>query len=269
MLWKIALGTLLLIVLGVQSDSSQAVGPAYPNRSDYRIKGIESDFWPDYDEIAGNNAGGIAMNLIWTNWESTVKAPPCTTGYVAYDGHCFKIHTATDNAIRTWAAKGLIVTAIVYGVPQWARTGRVCTPVQPGFEMFCAPNNPADYARFVGMLAKRYDGLNGNGRIADFVIHNEVNTNDWFDVGCGQGTPCNVTAWLDTYAGNFNAAYDQVKLHQSAAKVMISLDQHFGQEYDRLSATNPLLSVKTFLSGFASRVGTRQWNVAFIHTHRI
>src|SRR5262249_39993323 len=128
---------------------------------------------------------------------------------------------------------------------------------------FCAPVNAADYGRFAGMLARRYDGLSGHGRIADFVIHNEVNSNDWFDIGCGQGTACDTYAWIQTYADSYNAAYDAVLAAQPAAKVLVSLEHHFGKTFDAPSAASPLLSGETFLTGFAGKVGGRAWRVAY------
>ena len=204
------------------------------------------------------------MNIVWDIWEPVFKAPPCGGNEVEYDGHCFRIHTGADEAIREWTARGVIVTAIVYGTPEWARIGNTgCSPISPAFERFCTPDDPADYGRFAGMIAQRYDGLHGNGRIADFVIHNEVNSNIWWDIGCGQGVPCDQDAWIQSYVDNYAAAYDLIKTYQSEAKVLLSFEHHFDYDYDRPSDDNAMLSVKTFLETFHQRIGDRDWMVAY------
>jgi hypothetical protein len=247
--------------LNGQADCLDAI--PYPERSVWEIKAIQPDFWPSHDEISGNLAGGIAVNLVWAEWEPAAQAPPCAGHQEEYGGRCFNINAAWDDTIRDYTDRGLVVTGVLYGVPAWARIS-ACSPVAPGFEIFCAPANSADYGRFVGMIARRYDGRHGHGRVADFVIHNEVNANDWYDVGCGQGLgACDTNTWLDRYAADWNAAYDAVRAEQDTGKVFISLEHHFDARWDTPGAVNPLLSGQTFLSGFAARVGARVWRVAY------
>ncbi len=235
----------------------------YPTRTAYRIKALQPDFWPSYDEIVGNNTGGVAMNLLWTGWEPSRRAPPCGAD-VEFDGHCFTVDAAVDTAIREWTLRGVVVTAVVYGSPAWSRTAHPCDPPSPGFAIFCTPDDAADYARFVRMIARRYDGRHDHGRIADFVIWNEVNANDWFNPGCGRASgPCAADAWIAAYATLYSAAYDAVAAEQPTARVLTSFDHHFGTAFDAPAAASPLLSVQTFLLGFAPRVAPREWRVAY------
>ncbi len=250
----------------VAQDVGTDLGPPlpYPTRGGYRVKALQPDYWPDLDEVVGNNTGGVAFNLLWAEWEPARRSESgCTApNEIAFDGRCFTIPAHVDGAIRAYSARGLAVTGVLYGTPAWARGP--CTPPTPGFAIFCAPTAPRDFGRFVQLLARRYDGRRGHGRVVDFVIWNEVNANDWFDIGCGNGgPPCDPARWIASYSALFNAAYDGVMAEQPTARVLISLEHHFGASLDAPSTERPILSGETFLRGFAPQVAPRAWRVAY------
>jgi hypothetical protein len=229
----------------------------YPTRKS--IKGLQPDFW-NASEIIGNEVAGVAMNLVWETWQPT-KTGSCGGGQVAYDGVCYTIEAGTASTIKTYSDAGVVVTAVVYGVPPWAR--RACSGVVADY--FCAPTDAgsADYGRFAGFLAWYFNGSNGHGRIADFVVHNEVNASEWFNYGCTKGT-CNVDTWASVYAQSFNAAYDAVKREQPNAKILFSFEHHFGSSFDSmLNNTHPVVSAQTFLGKLIPKVGTRDWRIAW------
>ncbi len=239
----------------------------YPKRTAMRIKAIQPDFWPKRVELIGNNTGGIAVNFVWAHWQPQVSKPPCKAGWFGHEGVCFKLNKHVADEVAAYSKAGVLVTGIFWGVPAWARIAdKDCSPAgnDPGFKVFCKPKDPKQFGRFVGAIAKRFGGLSGHGRVVDFVIHNEVNSNTWFDIGCGHGKPCNTKQWLDDYAANYNAAYDAVAKYQPDARVLISLEHHWDpKKYDKPAAKDPVLSGQTFLLGFSKRVGQRKWRVAY------
>jgi len=235
---------------------------AYPTRGAYDLKGVTSFFGTaDTDELLPTLGIG-RLDTVWATFEPEVVTPPCPAGHALYDGHCFRIDPAAEDTIRRFTEAGLPVMAITFGTPAWARTDKVCDPFNAWHDVFCSPDDPADFARFVGFLADRYDGTHGVGRITDFVVQNEVNLNQWFNIGCGKGIPCDLGAWVAEYAELYNRAYDAIRAHQPRAKVLIPLTQHFEPSLDAPNATHPSYSVKTFLPPVVARLGDREWAIA-------
>lgn len=238
---------------------SNTVANTYPTRKS--IKGLQPDF-QDINQVIGNETHGVAMNLVWETWQPT-QTGNCGGGQVKYDGNCFNIEPNTANTIKAYSDAGVVVTAVIYGVPAWAR--RACNNNIITAPYFCAPTEQGakDYGRFVGFLANYFNGEQGHGRIADFVIHNEVNASEWFNPGCQKGT-CNIDTWTTVYAQSWNAAYDYARQEQKNAKVLISFTHFFGSTFDsQINNTRPIVSAETFLKYLIPKLGNRDWRIAW------
>ncbi|CAF0971013.1 unnamed protein product [Didymodactylos carnosus] len=141
----------------------------YPVRSTYGVKAIQSDFW-NLTEVVGSGAGGIALNFDWSTHQWNQKFAPCTGSDIQYEGQCFT--SPRDDYAKAVTDQNLTITAILISSPPWSRKQNVnCTIA---LKSFCAPDNSADFGRWAGFLAWRFNGANGHGRITEFVIMNEI-----------------------------------------------------------------------------------------------
>ena len=163
----------LLIIILFQNihtrDKSFFDKRQYPNRKS--IKGLQPDFQP-IGQIIGNSVHTVAMNFVWAHWQPSLKKGTCSSNEYNFEGFCYTLSQNMINVISTYTQSEVMVTGIFYGVPSWAR--RSCSvAVDP---IFCAPTDEGSYyyALFVKFIAFYFNGENGNGRVSDFVIHNEV-----------------------------------------------------------------------------------------------
>ena len=230
----------------------------YPTRKS--IKGLQPDF-QDTNQVIGNEVHGVAFNFVWETWQPTLTSN-CASGQVKYQGYCFTPQQSHINQIRTYTNAKVVVTGVLYGVPSWAR--RSCSGAVVA-QIFCAPTDEGSkyYGLFTGFIAWYFNGQNGNGRVADFVIHNEVNAVEWFNYGCSAGN-CNIDTWTSIYADSWNSAYDHIKNEQSAAKVLISFEHDFFNDLDyHKNDYHVVYSVETFLKYLIPKLGNREWRLAY------
>lgn len=230
----------------------------YPTRKS--IKGLQPDF-QQIDQIYGNEVHGVAMNFVWANWQPYLKQSPCSDGETLFEGYCYIIDAQLVNVIKTYTAQKVVVTGVIYGTPSWCR--RKCSIATA--DIFCAPTKEGStyFGLFTKFIAYLFNGENGNGRVADFVIHNEVNSIDWFNFGCDSGN-CDVGEWTTIYSQSWNAAYDQIRKEQKKAKVLISFEHSFFKELDYLvKEKHAVISVETFLENLIPKLGNREWRLAF------
>lgn len=241
----------------------KAASLPYPPFNPHDIKTIGPEGWGDRDQLADAGIGGVKFNLIWSQWQPKPNLNPNDPNTFTYDGQVWRVSSSREKQIRWYTDRGIKVTAVIYGTPEWARKKNTANvgSVPLVDEKFIAPDNPEDFARFAGMLARRFNGANGNGRIVNFVVQNEVNALDWYNPGCGAASaPCSIPDRINSYAEIFNLTYDRIVAEQEHARVMFSFDHHFGMAY----ATNERFSsAQQFIEALDPMVGDRQWRLAF------
>lgn len=234
----------------------------YPTRDPFSIKAVYTDFWPNRNELLNANIGGVSVNLVWAHWEPEQQAPPCRANTFSYQNRCYQLSQQADDQIKYWSRQGKNVTAIIWGVPVWARDEH-CVSTLSDRSLFCSTAGASHFGQFAGMLANRYSAANSSGFIDDYVIHNEVNMFEWYNHRCSAGQTCQLQPWIDNYANNFNAAYDRIKAENSAAKIFVPFAHQFASQFDNLQADRPLISVQSFVRQFNARTADRQWKIAY------
>ncbi|CAF1221216.1 unnamed protein product [Adineta steineri] len=231
----------------------------YPQRSVYGIKAIQPDDWK-IEDFTGNGVGGVVINLVWAAYQPEEKRAPCSSNEVDYDGYCFI--PADEAAIKLYTSQQFMVTGILLVPPFWARKSN--TNCRQANQNFCAPDNPIAFGRFAGFIAWYFNGQNNHGRITEFVIMNEVNAAEWYNVGCRDGVACEIDKWVTNYAQVYTSAYDAIRHEQVQAPVLISFEHHFDSSLDKyINNSSPIISAHTFLRKLVPQLDNRQWALAY------
>lgn len=235
----------------------------YPPFNSHDIKSIGPSGWRNRDELVQAGVGDVIFNQLWSSWQPSQNLSLRDPNTFEYDNQVWRIDPVREKQIRWYSSRGINVTAVLYGTPEWARKNntRKVGNVPLIHPKFIAPDNAQDFARYVGMIARRFNGANDNGRVVNFVIQNEVNAIDWFNPGCGKDDhPCTIDDRIRSYADIFNQSYDRIKAEQPDAKVFMSFDHHFGKEfYDK----ERFASAQQFITRLAPLVAPREWRLAF------
>ncbi|OED39997.1 hypothetical protein AB833_12445 [Chromatiales bacterium (ex Bugula neritina AB1)] len=246
-----------------RQSSLQSADLPYPPFNSHDIKAIGPDGWPNRDQIVDAGAGGVIFNMLWSQWQPRPDLSLNDPNTFEYDGMVWQTEPVREKQIRWYSQRGIKVTAVLYGTPDWARRENTAKAgdVHIISPKFIAPDNPSRFAQFTGMIAKRFNGANGNGRIVNFIVQNEVNSLDWYNPGCGADAfPCTVDDRIESYANLFNLSYDRIIAEQSNARVLFSFDHHFGLQYKQAPRFS---SARHFIEQLAEKVGDRQWRIAF------
>lgn len=253
-----SLGLAVLICLGFAAQS-HAQGLPYPAYSVEQIKGIGAeprDQWL-WSGMIGNRAGGTVTNIPWSFFQPSNTTPPCAAGQEEYQGSCYSMRPEIDALVKTFSDQGVMVTGILVLPPSWAAWTTCNTAATPFCEVL--PIWPGMFGRFAGYIAHRYNGLNGHGRIVNFIVHNEVNIPSRYLNGC---TSCTISQEVGLYAASYINAYDAIKREQAAAKVLVPLAGIFDGPDAPQPGVSGVISIKTYISQLVPMVGARELKIA-------
>ena len=114
---------ILLIILFqdiLTKDASFLDKRIYPKRKS--IKGLQPD-GQDPGPLIGNAVHTVSFNFVWFDWQPEFKYDTCSSNEFKFSNFCYKLNTGIIEKIKKYTDSEIMVTAVVYGVPQWARRG--------------------------------------------------------------------------------------------------------------------------------------------------
>ncbi len=238
------IATALLTVLTVVPNAERSIEMPLPTpRTAAEVIGLSPDYARPAD-LALMGVTKVAINFPRQNYTNEL----CRSGKVRVNKSTFCPDRRNTWYLKKLQQQSIETIAIVYGTPENERRN-ICRE-----SAFCEPKNNENAVNFAEYIADE------NPEIIYFVIGNEVNSSAWFNIGCID--TCDFEAWVDQYTDLLIDSYKAIKKHNPAAKILIPLTHHIGQEFDRRSRSTPqldpgspepLISVLTFIDKLVKR----------------
>jgi len=229
-------------------------------------------------------AGYVQVNLFWSELESANAGSsptplPCPTGHrmepaseaerVRLGFHRFRCIEAaklarTDALFRRDRLYGFQSGAVLWSSPPAYRDPACAGTPGPIGKQSCAPRPDAmdDFEDFLNLVASRWNGRDGRGKLSHFILWNENAAPEYFDVSPAAShtdlSPAAVALRLDTLAEMMRRAHAALTRHQHASLLYVSTDALWA------SGLRPgHLGSRQLLDGLWQRLGTDySWSVA-------
>jgi hypothetical protein len=206
----------LLALLGAAPSASAAVpkhwlgvsfGPEYVQRE------AKGNLGAELARMRRSGVGSARFALYWSHvqpYPSMAAVPPDQRRNFRDVGGIPTDFRYLDQLVGTAAQKRLALLPVVLGAPTWA----TADPTRPIY----VPRDPADYARFMDTLARRYGSAGTFWTehpdvryfpVRTWQIWNEISNSHYWD-----------KTWARTYPPLLRAAYDAIKTADPQARVV-------------------------------------------------
>lgn len=232
------------------------------------LGGIPPIHKPDH-EIFQLGIGHATLNIV----VNAVLRDQPARGYVPWtsEGLTYYIHErmlhSTDATLRHLHEKGVIVSCILLvgnhrhpdGTPHSAMTH----PEAEARGIYAMPNLTQEaparlYAAAIRLLAERYNGSRGFGRISQWILHNEMDqAGTWTNMG---DQP--LDRYLEAYMRSARIVHHTAQLFDRQSRVFLSLTHHWTQQ----SSGTGTYVVRDMIERFATLAraeGEFEWGVAY------
>lgn len=215
-----------------------------PQQRAQEIVGVSPDFVkPSF--LEDNEIQEVVMNFSGPDYQPDGCKE---NNKIAYNNTLLCRNRRNHAYMTDLAARAIRVTGIIAATPVSQRRNS-CKQ-----SAFCQPKNKNKMADFTAYIADTYP------QVEEFVIGNEVNSADWYDLGCKD--KCDFDTWVTDYADLLDQSYASIKEHNQDALVLIPFTNHFGPVFDSAKASTnpvdpsikkPLISMLTFIDMLAAK----------------